>query len=104
MIRYNQKKILVALVLLIACWSCRFYFDTTTDQYATQKHNASFERGRNFVYTICAGCHMDFKTHKFTGKSLNDLPKIAGQLYSANLTHAAQYGRPDKYSDAELFY
>ncbi len=104
MLLNNHKKILIVAMLLLIGWSCRFYFDTTTDQYTTQKHDASFDRGRNFVYTICAGCHMDFKTGKFTGKSLNDLPRIGGHLYSSNLTHAVQYGQPDKYSDAELFY
>ncbi|MEP6675416.1 MAG: cytochrome c [Ferruginibacter sp.] len=101
----NQKKIIIAgIFFLMICLSCKFYFNTTKDQFTAQKKNASFENGRNLVYTICAGCHMDFKTGKFTGKYLNDLPKIAGHLYSANLTHAAQYGMPDKYSDAELFY
>ncbi|HEV7782313.1 MAG TPA: hypothetical protein VGO58_13660, partial [Chitinophagaceae bacterium] len=105
MLIQNWRKILVFGLLVTIAWGCRFYFDTTTDQqYTVQKQETSRERGRNYVFTICAGCHMDFKTHRFTGKSLNDLPKIAGHLYSSNLTHSVQYGRPDKYTDAELFY
>jgi cytochrome c1 len=41
---------------------------------------------------------------KFIGKSLNDLPKIAGHLYSANLTHSTTNGIPPHYTDAQLFY
>lgn len=101
----NRKTFLTVLILMMVCLGCRFYFDTTSDQYNTQKNNIeSLDRGRNLVFTICGGCHFDHSTNKFTGKSLNDLPKIAGHLYSANLTHATQFGRPDKYSDAELFY
>ena len=50
------------------------------------------------------GCHYDPKENRFIGKSLNDLPKIGGHLYSANLTHSKLYGKTDAYSDAELFY
>jgi mono/diheme cytochrome c family protein len=107
MFKYNQKKLLVAgggLFLVMVCLSCRFYFDTTKEQFTSPKTTASFERGRNLVYTLCAGCHFDNKTQKFTGRSLNDLPKIAGHLYSANLTHSSVNGTTGNYSDAELFY
>lgn len=102
---YNRKKILVTgILIMMVCWSCRFYFETTKEQFTSQKNVSSYERGRVLVYTICAGCHFDHSTGKFTGKPLNDLPKFAGRLNSANLTHAAGYGMPDKYTDAELFY
>ncbi len=105
MITHNRKKLLVTgILIMIGCWGCRFYFDTTRESFISKKIPPSFERGMILVYTICAGCHFDHTSSKFSGKSLNDLPAIAGHLYSANLTHAATYGRPDKYTDAELFY
>jgi mono/diheme cytochrome c family protein len=102
----ERKKtvIITCLVALIMLGSCRFYFKTTTDQFTSTAGSVSVERGKNLVFTMCAGCHYNQATGKFTGHSMNDLPKIAGHLYSANLTHAARYGTTDKYTDAELFY
>ena len=80
------------------------YFKTTTDQFDAKKKEQSFERGKNLVFTVCAGCHYDRDVNKFIGKSLNDLPKIAGHLYSSNLTNSKTYGIPANYTDAELFY
>ena len=101
----NRKKSLVTgCIIVMVSWSCRFFFDTTKDQFISRKETSSFERGRNLVYTLCAGCHFDQRTEKFSGKSLNDLPTIAGHLYSSNLTHSSRYGSTEKYTDAELFY
>jgi len=92
------------LLFSLVVTGCSFYFSTTKDQIRTTPKPQSFERGKNLVFTICSGCHYDPKTNRFIGKSLNDLPKIGGHLYSANLTHSKLYGRTDAYSDAELFY
>src|SRR2546423_4560418 len=101
----NRKRQLgFILVVLILIYSCRFYFKTTTDHFETKKEISSQERGKNFAFAICTGCHYDFKINKFIGKSLNDLPKIAGHLYSANLTQSKTNGIPPQYTDAELFY
>jgi mono/diheme cytochrome c family protein len=80
------------------------YFKTTTDNFQSKEESESVARGKNLVFTICAGCHYDPATKKLMGKSLNDLPKIAGHLYSANLTHSSTNGIPPHYTDAELFY
>lgn len=100
----NRKVGILCLFILIVGVSCKFYFKTTKDQFIATKQSSSFERGKNLAFTICAGCHYDHTTNKFIGKSLNDLPKIAGHLYSANLTHSTTNGIPPKYTDAELFY
>lgn len=100
----NSKKLVVLLVIITIAASCRFYFDTTKDNLTVNKASASLEHGKNLAMNVCAGCHYDPRKKLFTGKFLNDLPKIAGKLYSANLTHSAEYGRADKYTDAELFY
>ena len=93
---------MVAGVLLLL--GCKMYFKTTTDQFAAKNQSTSFDRGKNLVANICSGCHNDFQLNKLIGRSLNDLPKIAGHLYSANLTNSITHGLPPQYSDAELFY
>jgi mono/diheme cytochrome c family protein len=99
----DTKKILVVLFSFVVA-SCSFYFKTTKDGFTAKSNNDSFERGKNLAFNICAGCHYDRKIGKFIGRDLNDLPKIAGHLYSANLTQSKTNGIPPQYSDAELFY
>jgi mono/diheme cytochrome c family protein len=101
----NSKKMIITLGLfLLAFTACKMYFKTTTDQFTASKNSESVARGKNLVFNICAGCHYDPKVGKLIGRPLNDLPKIAGKLYSANLTQSMSNGIPPHYSDAELFY
>ncbi len=102
-IMHNVKKLLV-IVSIITVISCRFYFDTTKDDFTSHVTKTSVANGENLTYNICAGCHYDPATKKFTGRALHDLPKIGGKLYSANLTRSTTNGIPPKYTDAELFY
>jgi len=102
-IERNKKKVLI-LMSSFAVAGCSFYFNTTKDQFTAKSDSESFERGKNLAFNICAGCHYNPKVGKFIGRSLNDLPKIAGHLYSANLTQSKTNGIPPLYSDAELFY
>jgi mono/diheme cytochrome c family protein len=100
----TRHKAGVVLMLSYIIAGCSFYFNTTKDEFNAKSNSGSFERGKNLVFTICAGCHYDPKVGKFIGRDLNDLPKIAGHLYSANLTQSKNYGIPPHYTDAELFY
>jgi mono/diheme cytochrome c family protein len=92
------------LIIFIFFFGCKMYFKTTTDKLEAKENSNSFKRGKNLAFNICAGCHYDYQTNRFTGKSLNDLPKIAGHLYSANLTQSITHGVSPQYTDAELFY
>jgi mono/diheme cytochrome c family protein len=103
-IRINLRKLIVCGTAIILICSCKMYFDTTKDTFTASKTAESFDRGKNLVFTICGGCHYDPAVNKFIGKHLNDLPKIAGKMYSANLTHSSTRGIPPHYTDAELFY
>jgi mono/diheme cytochrome c family protein len=100
----NKKKVVVLGVLIILVCGCKMYFKTTTDQFSATKNADSFENGRNLVFNVCGNCHYDYHIDKFIGKRLYDLPRIAGKLYSANLTNSKIHGLPPHYNDAELFY
>src|SRR4051812_4751375 len=101
--KHHLKK-LIALSLVTAIVGCRFYFNTTKDNFTSHSNTSSFQNGKNLTHNICGGCHYDQDAKKFIGKPLHDLPGIGGRLYSANLTQSATNGIPPKYSDAELFY
>ena len=100
----TKRQFICAMTFIILTAGCKMYFKTTSDQFTAMKREESIERGKNLTFNICAGCHYDHEVNAFIGKSLNDLPKIAGHLYSANLTQSSSNGVPPRYSDAELFY
>jgi mono/diheme cytochrome c family protein len=101
---FRRPGLFLAITLALLSYSCRWYFETTKDSLAIKNSSQSVARGKNLAFAICAGCHYDSKSGKFMGRSLNDLPKIAGHLYSANLTQSKTHGVPPNYTDAELFY
>ena len=98
------RGLLITVFFTAMICGCKMYFKTTTDSFTSVQREESLDRGKNLTFSICAGCHYDHSMDRFIGKSLNDLPKIAGHLYSANLTHSTSNGKPPHYSDAELFY
>ena len=100
----NRMRFLILSLLLVFALSCRMYFETTKDSFTAKNNSASVENGKNLTFNICGSCHYDRNVKKFIGKPLNDLPKIAGKLYSANLTHSLSDGKTFQYNDAELFY
>lgn len=100
----GKLKLIMYASFIIMIISCRWYFKTTTDHFEAKKTADAVQRGKNLAFIVCADCHYDPGSGKFIGKSLNDLPKIAGHLYSANLTQSKTHGIPPKYTDAELFY
>ena len=100
----TQKFIFYCIVAALFASGCKMYFKTTEDNFQSVKSDEALARGKNLAFNICSGCHYDHEVKGFIGKSLNDLPKIAGHLYSANLTNSKSNGVPPRYSDAELFY
>jgi mono/diheme cytochrome c family protein len=52
----------------------------------------TLENGKNLAFNICGQCHYDENTKRFTGQPMNDIPRVMGKIYSANLTHSAKYG------------
>jgi mono/diheme cytochrome c family protein len=96
----------IALAMLIPAIiiGCKTRFETTRSNYKATASPAAFEHGKELAFAICAGCHYDRHTNKFIGKQIEDVPGIAGKVYSANLTHSKTNGVTSRYSDAELKY
>lgn len=82
--------------------SCRTKFDTAKASYTAVSTPAAFERGKELAFAICAGCHYDRRVNRFIGKQIEDVPGIAGKVYSANLTHSKTNGVTVHYTDAEI--
>lgn len=51
----------------------------------------SVAHGEKLATLLCAGCHENKDTHRFTGTAMDDLPPEFGEIYSKNITqHPAQ--------------
>ncbi|HZY38845.1 MAG TPA: hypothetical protein VFE53_19430 [Mucilaginibacter sp.] len=95
--------ILAAAVIVIVI-SCKTRFATTNSDFKAELSHREVERGRVLVYSICAGCHYNQKAEKFIGNRIEDVPGIAGKVYSANLTHSKTNGVTIRYTDGQLKY
>jgi len=90
------------MLSVIAVISCKTHFDTTTSEYKATVSPENLVHGKALAFTICAGCHYNRGLHKFAGNPMNDVPPIAGKVFSANLTHSKTHGIAPKYTDAEI--
>jgi mono/diheme cytochrome c family protein len=103
----KKYKWIIAASMLIAgiiVISCKTKFETTKADYTAVKSPEALTRGNVLVYSICAGCHYNRSFNKFVGNPIEDVPSIAGKVFSANLTHSKTHGLTSRYSDAEIRY
>ncbi len=102
--RLSLKHLLAAgLAALVIIPACKTHYKTSTHPFTVSKQDNSVERGKNLAFNICAGCHYNKETMKFTGKQFKDVPKIAGKVFAANLTQT-KGGEMSHYTDAEFAY
>src|SRR6185312_329920 len=94
----------ISLLMAIIIIGCKTRFDTTKASFTAVRSSEALERGKELAFSICAGCHYNRTTNEFTGNKIEDIPAIAGTVYSANLTHSKTVGVTSRYSDAEIRY
>lgn len=68
-----------------------------------EPHPQLIERGKKLSLMLCAHCHLDQNTGRFSGKFMSDAPPEFGRIYSANITGDSIHGI-GAYSDGELIY
>ncbi len=106
--KITKKHVLLVTVIAVIGGifiGCKTRFATTqANNYTVTPSPQKLVRGRELAMSICAGCHYDHTVNKFIGRPLEDIPGIAGKVYSANLTHSRTHGIPTRYTDAELKY
>jgi len=94
----------ISLLMLAIVIGCKTQFTTTTENYVAVSSPKAIENGRTLAFSICAGCHYNRAVNKFIGTPIEDVPGIAGKIYSANLTHSKTHGIAPKYTDAQIKY
>jgi len=72
-------------------------------QVTVQPTAAKVARGRKLAGLLCASCHLDGATGRFTGKWQADAPAIFGPIYSRNITQDREKGIGG-WSDGEVAY
>lgn len=100
-----KKSYLIVLpaALIALMFACRTHFKTETIDYPVKVSEQQLQEGRKLTVSICAPCHYDPATGKLTGIEMHDLPKIAGQVFSRNITQHSEKGIA-AYTNGELAY
>lgn len=93
---------LTMIAIVISCKTKKF--TTTTSTYDVKISAIAVARGKELVFSSCAGCHYNEANKKFMGTHLLDVPGIIGKVYAANLTQSKSYGIPPLYTNAQLKY
>lgn len=91
----------LAVVVLIT--ACRSHFKTEPVNFPVSVSDSQLKEGRKLAISICGPCHYDPATQQLTGQQMHDLPKIAGKVYSRNITQDKEKGIAD-YTNGELAY
>jgi cytochrome c553 len=71
--------------------------------YPVTADAAQLREGKKLVVSMCGTCHYDPGTGKLTGKQMNYLPRIAGKVYSRNITQDPAKGIAN-YTNGQLAY
>lgn len=92
-----------ALALYIQVDGVPRYARPTPDTRVVEVTPARVERGAKLASLLCAGCHENDETHRFTGRYMSDLPPEFGAIYSKNITRHPGKGL-GSWTDGELRY
>lgn len=77
-------------------------YEVQKPDYTVRPDSAKIARGKNLTSMLCAGCHLNEKTGKLTGRKMEDAPEF-GVLYSQNITHDKEYGIGN-WTDGEILF
>jgi cytochrome c2 len=93
----------LALALYIQVDGVPRYARPSPDTRVVEITPARALRGAKLASLLCAGCHENEDTHRFTGKHMAELPPEFGTIYSKNITRHAGKGI-GSWTDGELRY
>src|SRR5919112_1420897 len=99
--------IAIGVILLLAGLFAAFVAIRGIPNYKPEKISmqvqatpARLEKGQKLATMLCASCHLDPNTGKFTGHKLEEAAAF-GEVYSKNITKHPEYGI-GKWTDGEL--
>jgi len=91
-------------IAAVTIYSCKTQYATAPSNFTAIASPEALARGKVLIYSSCAGCHYNHGVNKFIGNPIDDVPGIAGKVFSANLTNSKTHGIPPYYTDAQLKY
>jgi mono/diheme cytochrome c family protein len=92
-----------ALALYVQVDGIPRYDKPVTDTRTVAVTKERVEQGAKIASLVCAGCHENHETHRFTGRHMADVPPELGVIYSKNITQHPTKG-VGKWTDGELRY
>jgi len=91
------------IIVVVAVPACKMQYDPKKVEYVAVKDNGEIQEGKRLAVLMCAPCHYNEATKKFSGALLENVPGIVGKVYSKNITQHPTKGIAS-YTDAELAY
>src|SRR5262245_55418012 len=91
----NIRNLIVAAISILVMGSLQAQHNQTsipdTARFNTLNNPKLFGRGERLTLATCGSCHFG-NDGKLSGKLLEDVPKVFGTVYSANITNDLTYG------------
>lgn len=101
--------IIIGIVVLLAGGFAAFIAIRGIPSYTAEKIDFKVDvtperiaKGEKLASMLCAGCHLDRNTGKFSGRQLDEVKKF-GTIYAKNITNDPEHGI-GKWTDGELAY
>lgn len=95
--------LLIAGAALFIQWRGIPTYDKPTLQQTVELHPQRVLRGKKLASMLCAQCHLNPETKRFTGKKMSDAPELFGKIHAPNITQDKTYGIGN-WTDGEIIY
>lgn len=90
------------VISVVVVQACRLNYPVPkTDEVVVRRSPELVSEGKRLSMLMCAGCHYDEETKRLLGRRMDDIPRIVGKVYSANLTNDPS-SKVYHYTDHEL--
>jgi mono/diheme cytochrome c family protein len=93
----------ITLTFVLGISACKIYYKPQPVSFTVEADNSLVMHGKHLSQLMCAPCHYDPSTKKYTGIHMSDVPKMIGKIYGSNITQHSENGI-GKYTDSELAY
>lgn len=95
--------LLMAGAALFIQWRGIPTYDRPNLQQTVEIHPQRVLRGKKLASMLCAQCHLNPETKRFTGKFMADAPDMFGTIHAPNITQDKAYGI-GQWTDGEIIY
>ena len=106
--RFATRFLLIIAIISIATFtiiSCKQTIHTADPQpLKLSAHEANIKNGQKLALSICGPCHFEANNGTFSGKKMEDVPKMLGTIVASDITKNSARGIGKYYSMEEMSF